>query len=47
MMFAGAQGGFAGLDQLNTQLPTDVSGVVDVVVTVNGRQANVVKVRLK
>jgi len=47
MLFAGAQGGFAGLDQLNTQLPTDVSGVVDVVVTVNGRQANVVKVKLK
>jgi uncharacterized protein (TIGR03437 family) len=46
-IFTGAQGGLVGLDQLNTELPREVSGLVDVVVTANGRPANVVKVRLK
>jgi uncharacterized protein (TIGR03437 family) len=47
VLFAGAQGGFAGLDQINTQIPTGVSGVVDLVVSINGKAANVVKVRLR
>ncbi|MGH9843774.1 MAG: IPT/TIG domain-containing protein [Blastocatellia bacterium] len=47
VLFAGAQGGLAGLDQINTQLPPGISGVVDLVVTVNGRTANVVRVRIK
>ena len=46
-IYSGAQGGLIGVDQLNTELPTGVSGLVDVVITVNGRAANVVKVRLK
>jgi uncharacterized protein (TIGR03437 family) len=45
--YAGAQPNFAGLDQLNTQVPAGLSGVVDLVLTVNGRAANVVKVRVK
>jgi uncharacterized protein (TIGR03437 family) len=47
VLFAGAQGGLAGLDQLNTQLPGGISGVVDLIVSINGRTANTVKVRLK
>lgn len=46
-IYTGAQGSLVGVDQLNTELPKDVSGLVDLVLTVNGRQANVVKVRLK
>ncbi len=46
-IYTGAQGGLVGVDQLNTELPKDVSGLVDLVLTVNGRQANVVKLRLK
>jgi uncharacterized protein (TIGR03437 family) len=45
--YAGAQPSFVGLDQLNTQIPAGLSGVVDLVVTVNGRAANVVKVRVR
>lgn len=47
VLFAGAQGTLAGLDQLNTQLPNGISGVVDVIVTINGRTANTVKARIK
>ncbi|MGH7186246.1 MAG: hypothetical protein ACREIB_08230, partial [Pseudomonadota bacterium] len=46
-LFVGAQGGLAGLDQLNTQLPGGISGIVDLVVSINGRTANMVKVRVK
>ncbi|GEM_PF-262510 len=45
-LFAGSQGGFAGLDQINTQIPTGVSGIVDLVITINGKMANVVKLRV-
>jgi uncharacterized protein (TIGR03437 family) len=47
VLFAGAQGGLAGLDQLNTQLPGGLSGIVDLIVSINGRMANTVKIRLK
>lgn len=47
VLFVGAQGGYAGLDQLNTQIPDGVSGLVDVVVSINGKVANVVKVRVR
>lgn len=47
VQYAGAQGGFAGLDQLNTQIPPGVSGIVDVVVSINGKLANVVKVKVR
>jgi uncharacterized protein (TIGR03437 family) len=47
LLYAGAQGGFAGLDQMNTQIPADVSGLVDVVISINGKPANTVKVRVR
>ncbi|MGH9767419.1 MAG: c-type cytochrome [Blastocatellia bacterium] len=47
ILFAGAQDGFAGLDQINTQIPTGISGVVDLVFSINGKVANVVKVRVR
>ena len=47
--FAGAQGGFAGLDQVNVLLPRSLAGrgEVDVVLTVNGQTANTVKVSIR
>lgn len=47
VLFNGAQGGYAGLDQINTQIPTGISGVVDVIVSINGKAANTVKVRVR
>ncbi len=47
VLYAGAQPDFVGLDQLNTQVPSGVSGLVDLVVTVNGRIANAVKINIK
>ncbi len=46
-LFVGSQGGLAGLDQINTQIPAGVSGLVDLVVTINGKPANTVKIRVK
>jgi len=47
--YAGAQGGFAGLDQMNLLLPRTLAGrgAVDVVVTVDGRAANTVRISIK
>ncbi|MGH9803213.1 MAG: hypothetical protein ACRD82_22845, partial [Blastocatellia bacterium] len=47
--FAGAQGGFVGLDQVNAQLPRSLigRGEVDVTLTVDGKAANVVRVAIK
>ncbi|MEK7829441.1 MAG: hypothetical protein AAB401_00060 [Acidobacteriota bacterium] len=47
VQFIGAQGGYAGLDQINTQIPAGVSGLVDVVVSINGKLANTVKLRIR
>ncbi|MGH9845529.1 MAG: hypothetical protein ACREEM_43010, partial [Blastocatellia bacterium] len=49
VIFAGAQGGFVGLDQVNVRLPRSLigRGVVDVVLTVDGQPANTVQVSLK
>jgi uncharacterized protein (TIGR03437 family) len=43
------QGAFAGLDQINALLPTNLSGrgEVDVEVTVDGQSANTVRLSLK
>ncbi len=46
VFFAGAQGGFAGLDQINTQIPTGISGEVDLVVSINSRVANGVRLKV-
>ncbi|MBS1786203.1 MAG: DUF1800 family protein [Acidobacteria bacterium] len=46
--FAGAQGGYAGLDQLNIRIPRSLpGGEFDVAVTVDGKASNVVRVALK
>jgi uncharacterized protein (TIGR03437 family) len=47
--FAGAQPDFAGLDQINLLLPRALigRGEVDVVLTVNGKSANIVKVSIR
>ncbi len=46
VLFAGAQGGFAGLDQVNVRLARGLAGRgdVDVVLTVEGQPANTVRV---
>jgi uncharacterized protein (TIGR03437 family) len=49
VIYAGEQGGFAGLDQINVQLPRGLCGRgdVDVTLTVDGKSANSVKVVIK
>jgi uncharacterized protein (TIGR03437 family) len=49
VLFAGPQGGFEGLDQVNARIPRSLigRGEVDVVVTVDGRTANTVRVNIK
>ena len=46
VLFAGAQGDYAGLDQINTRIPQGISGLVDLIVAVNGKQSNIVKIRI-
>ncbi len=47
--FAGAQGGFAGLDQANIRIPRSLAGrgKVDVIFSVDGKSANTVSITLK
>ncbi|MDX2042059.1 MAG: putative Ig domain-containing protein [Acidobacteriota bacterium] len=47
--YAGDQGGFAGLDQINIELPRALagSGLVDVMLIVDGAIANVVQINIK
>jgi len=49
VQFAGPQGGFAGLDQINARLSQSLAGrgEVDVVVTVDGIAANTVSINIK
>jgi uncharacterized protein (TIGR03437 family) len=49
VLFAGAAPGFVGLDQSNVRLPRSLAGrgEVDVVMTVDGKAANTVKVVIK
>ena len=49
VQYAGPQGGFVGLDQLNLLLPKSLAtrGEVDVVLTVNGKIANTLKLNIK
>ena len=44
--YAGAQGTFAGLDQVNVSLPAELAGrgLVDIVLTVDGQQANTLQI---
>lgn len=47
--FAGAQPNFVGLDQVNIKLPRSLAGrgEVDVVLTVDGKAANPVRIHLR
>ncbi|MGH9852178.1 MAG: hypothetical protein ACREBD_20260, partial [Blastocatellia bacterium] len=49
VLFAGAQGELAGLDQVNARLPRELAGrgEVDVVLTVDGKTANMVSVNIR
>jgi uncharacterized protein (TIGR03437 family) len=49
VQYAGAQGGFSGLDQVNAVLPRSLigRGEVDVVLTVDGRESNRVRISIK
>ncbi|MEO6724507.1 MAG: DUF1800 family protein, partial [Blastocatellia bacterium] len=48
VQFAGPQGNFAGLDQMNVRIPRDAgSGELDVVVSFDGQTSNAVRVALK
>ena len=48
-LYAGPQGQFAGLDQVNVRLPQSLagSGEIDVRMSVDGKRANVVRVNVK
>jgi uncharacterized protein (TIGR03437 family) len=47
--FAGAQGQFAGLDQINLQIPAALAGrgIVDLTVSADGKVSNTVKLNIK
>ncbi|MEP7341291.1 MAG: putative Ig domain-containing protein [Acidobacteriota bacterium] len=48
VFYAGAQGGFVGLDQINALLPRSLAGrgEIEVVVTVDGKASNIVKINV-
>jgi uncharacterized protein (TIGR03437 family) len=48
-LFAGAQGDFAGLDQVNVEIPRSLSGrgEIDAALRVDGKAANVVRVNIR
>ena len=49
VLFAGAQGQFPGLDQVNVQLPSNMKshGEQDLILTVDGQAANTVRINVK
>jgi uncharacterized protein (TIGR03437 family) len=47
VLYAGAQPDFFGLDQINTQIPPGLSGVVDLIISVNGKAANIVQIKIR
>jgi len=48
-LYAGPQGAYEGLDQLNVRIPRSLAGrgEVDVILNVDGHEANHVKVHIK
>jgi len=48
-LYAGAQGGFVGLDQVNVRLPRSLigQGEIDLVLAVDGQNANMVRVNIQ
>ena len=49
VLYAGAQGGFAGLDQINVRIPPSLvgRGEVDVVLIVDGQISNTVRINIR
>jgi uncharacterized protein (TIGR03437 family) len=49
VLYAGAQGGFVGLDQVNFKLPRSLAGrgAVDIILTADDKQANIVNITFK
>lgn len=47
VLFSGAQGGFTGLDQINTRTPEGLSGPQDLVLSINGKPANTVRILIR
>jgi uncharacterized protein (TIGR03437 family) len=49
VIFAGAQGGFVGLDQVNVRVPRSLAGAkeVDLILTVDGKQVNTARVSIR
>ncbi len=48
VQYAGVVGSYAGLDQVNCQIPSGVSGsAVPVIVTTNGRPSNTANVNIQ
>ncbi|HEV2687613.1 MAG TPA: hypothetical protein VGV35_03635, partial [Bryobacteraceae bacterium] len=49
VLFAGAQGQFPGLDQVNVMLPTNLprGGEQDLVLTVDGQVANTARINVR
>jgi uncharacterized protein (TIGR03437 family) len=49
VLFAGAQGDLAGLDQSNIRIPRSLGGrgEVDVALTINGKVSNLVRINIK
>jgi uncharacterized protein (TIGR03437 family) len=49
VLYAGAQGGFVGLDQVNVRLQRSLAGRgdTDIILTVDDKRANTVKVNFK
>ncbi|MDX2030539.1 MAG: BACON domain-containing carbohydrate-binding protein [Blastocatellia bacterium] len=49
LLFAGPQGAFAGLDQVNLQIPRALagSGEIDVVISIDGQAANTIRINIK
>jgi len=48
VVYAGAQGDYVGLDQLNVRIPRELAGrgEVDLVLNVGGLSANPVRIRM-
>jgi uncharacterized protein (TIGR03437 family) len=48
-LYAGPQGGFVGLDQINLQIPNNLAGrgKIDVTITVNNRAANTIQLQIQ
>ena len=49
VLYAGAQGAYPGLDQVNVQIPGSLRGIgeADLILTVDGQAANTVRINIR